>query len=89
MDLNRISQRIHKDPLVEADYINYDYLETKSVPGQILDRSVTGTGHEKSRPVPALPKIFRSFSCVLDRIAQSQISNGLVRSYAKEMGHLR
>ena len=40
VDLNRISQRMHKDPLVEADYINYDYLETKSVPRQILDRPV-------------------------------------------------
>jgi hypothetical protein len=31
---------MHKDPLIEADYINYDYLEAKSVPGQILDRPV-------------------------------------------------
>ncbi len=38
VNLNRISQRMHIDPLIEADYINYDYLEAKSVPGQILDR---------------------------------------------------
>ena len=34
---------MHKDPLIEADYINYDYLEAKSVPV-----------HQKSRPVPSL-----------------------------------
>jgi hypothetical protein len=39
---------MHKDLLIEADYINYDYLEAKSVPGQILDRPVAG------RPVPSL-----------------------------------
>jgi hypothetical protein len=31
---------MHKDPLIEAVYIKYDYLEAKSVPGQILDRLV-------------------------------------------------
>ena len=31
-----------KDPLVEADYINYDYLEIKSVSDEILDQPVTG-----------------------------------------------
>ncbi len=33
---------MHKDPLIEADYMNDDYLEAKSVPRQILDRPVTG-----------------------------------------------
>ncbi len=31
---------MHEDPLIEADYMNYDYLEAKSVPEQILDRPV-------------------------------------------------
>jgi hypothetical protein len=29
---------MHEDPLIEADYMNYDYLEAKSVPEEILDR---------------------------------------------------
>ncbi len=33
-----------KDPLIKADYINYDGLEAKSVPEEILDQPVTGTG---------------------------------------------
>ncbi len=33
---------MHEDPLIEADYMNDDYLEAKSVPAQILDRPVTG-----------------------------------------------
>jgi hypothetical protein len=33
---------MHEDPLIEADYMNDDYLEAKSVPGQIFDRPVTG-----------------------------------------------
>jgi len=33
---------MHKDPLIEANYTNYDYLEAKSVREQILDRLVTG-----------------------------------------------
>ncbi len=66
---------MYKDLLIEPDYMNYDYLEAKSVPGQILDwpldrlvtgrpvmtsrpagnrYSGTGTGHQKSRPVPSL-----------------------------------
>ena len=31
---------MHKDPLIEADYINYDHLEAQSIPEQILDRPV-------------------------------------------------
>ncbi len=33
---------MHEDPLIEADYMNDDYLEAKSVLAQILDRPVTG-----------------------------------------------
>ncbi len=38
VNFNRILQRMHEDPLIEADYMNYDYLEAKSVPEEILDR---------------------------------------------------
>ncbi len=40
VNLNRISQRMHEDPLIEADYMNHDYLEAKSAPEHILDRPV-------------------------------------------------
>ncbi len=50
VNLNRISQRMHEDPLIEADYMNDDYLEAKSVPAQILDRPVTGRPVETGRP---------------------------------------
>jgi hypothetical protein len=33
---------MHEDSLIEADYMNDDYLEAESVPGQILDRPITG-----------------------------------------------
>ncbi len=41
---------MHEDPLIEADYMNDDYLEAKSVPGQILDRPVTGRPVVTGRP---------------------------------------
>ncbi len=43
---------MHKVPLIEADYVNYDYLGAKSVAEQILDRSVTG------RPASVILRFF-------------------------------
>jgi hypothetical protein len=36
--------------LIEANYINYDYLEAKSVREQILDRPVTGRSVVTGKP---------------------------------------
>jgi hypothetical protein len=41
--LNRISQKMHKEPLLEADYINYRYTKTKPIPVKISDQPV-GSG---------------------------------------------